>query len=1387
MTEPLDAEDWDRDATAPTDLSLIEWAAELAERIRAGEPLDLEDLARAHPERAGAIRRLLPAMALMADLGSAARRSAAGPHEAVPEPAPAEGLGVLGDFRLLREVGRGGMGVVYEAEQLSLGRRVALKVLPFAATLDPKHLQRFQIEAQAAAFLHHTHIVPVHAVGCERGVHYYAMQFIDGRTLADIVAELRRIEGLDPVDPERTDDLARALAIALSAKRAATSDPAPADPPSPEPATAVKSGSSTRTRAYFHTVARLGQQAAEALEHAHGEGVLHRDIKPSNLLVDGRGQLWVTDFGLARFQEDRGLTMTGDLLGTLRYMSPEQAQGRRVVIDQRTDVYSLGVTLYELLTLRPAFDSKDRAEILRRIAEREPVPLRKLNPAVPADLETIIGKAMAKDPSARYAAAGALADDLRRYLEDRPIRARRPTLGQTVARWARRNRAAAASAVAIPLVVLVATAVAALVVAAKERERRGLADAGRVREAGLRRQAEDFAEQGRRRLVQLNVAQGMRLIEEGDLPGALPWFLEVLRLDGKDPARALAHRIRLATLLAECPKPARIWYQDQPISVGIRPDGRIAFHPDGCAVVRALGNTVSIEDNATGEPVGRPLRLECAVEGFAFHPDGRRVVIVGRDRTARVWEVASGKAMTPPLKAEEPGDGAYRAIFSPDGGLLLTRTNKRFRIWDAATGEPITPLIEPKKLLTVVFSPDGRRVVTSSQPDDGAQPRDARIPPNTARDAGGSATANLQLWDARTGKPVGPPMKHAHQIRGLEPASFSPDGRRLITGSLDRTAQIWDTATGAPAMPPLKHAAYVYRSCFSPDGRWVVTGSGDGTAQVWDASSGLKIGVPMGHGGAVRAVTFSPDSACVLTASEDHTVRIWDAATGRPLLSPMRHLAAVDGAGFSPDGRWVLTASADHTVRLWDLATAAPDGPRLLHRGSAQEVSFSPDGHSVATVDGHSARLWDVATGAPLGPALPHPAQSSYIGGGLFSPDGRSLLTLGSEYATASLDAWIWDPAACKITAGPMRLQPPVPQSGGPGRAPAWSPDSRRVLIAGSWGGGGEVRIWDALTGKPTIPIVSYPGSVLGVAFSPDGRLFATAGRATAESRSSTATGEFQIRLAATGALHLPSIATSQSCNAVQFSADGRRLATACGNEAYGVARIWDVATGRPLTAPLGHTGSVSTVAFSPDGRCLLTAGSDATACLWDVTTDALVLRPMRHRFPVGSATFSRDGRWISTYSNPAGAVWAKEFSSSYAQVWDAATGLPVTPPLRSEKEITGAVLSPDGRRVATSSYSQSTQLRSLEPDRRSFDDLLGLAQILAGTRLDASGVAVPLQTTEFRTAYEDFSRRAPDSFTASRAQILGWHHQQFLHCLAGERSEAALAHLDRVIALGPG
>ncbi|MFO0909525.1 MAG: protein kinase [Isosphaeraceae bacterium] len=363
----------------------------------------------------------------------------------------------LGDYRIIREVGRGGMGVVYEAEQLSLGRRVALKVLPFAASLDPRQRQRFQLEAQAAGHLHHPHIVPVFAVGRDHGVHYYAMQFIEGQTLATLVRDYRRLAERQEVDAHDDPD--------------ATPIPAPAAllhqrTPSGEGST-LRSGSasegvstqgsnastSVRNQWYFRAVARLGAQAASALEHAHALGVIHRDIKPGNLMVDGRGDLYVTDFGLARFLDDPGMTRTGDLLGTLAYMSPEQALGRREV-DHRADLYSLGATLYEMLVLRPPFTGRDRGDLLRKISNDDPTRPRKLDPNVPIDLETIVLKAMEKEPSARYATAKDLAEELERFLDDKPIRARRPGVIEHCAKWSRRHRSVVVTALSVMMLAM---------------------------------------------------------------------------------------------------------------------------------------------------------------------------------------------------------------------------------------------------------------------------------------------------------------------------------------------------------------------------------------------------------------------------------------------------------------------------------------------------------------------------------------------------------------------------------------------------------------------------------------------------------------------------------------------------------------------------------------------------------------------------------------------------------------------------------------------------------------------------------------------------------------------------------------------------------------------
>ena len=416
-----------------------------------GMPLGREELLAANPDLAAPLQTYFNSID---ELHNVAAGFASPPDWPPRESEPADGdTRRLGDFRLIREIGRGGMGVVYEAQQISLGRRVALKVLPFAAVLDAKQIARFKHEAKAAAQLLHPNIVSVFAVGVERGVHYYAMQLIDGQPLDRAIAERRRSADVGPLPPSA--DTVSAPATALGAET---------DANYPSTCNSFLTSHAADPRQYFRTIVRLGIQAADALHAAHEHGIIHRDIKPSNLLLDGDGKLWVTDFGLARCLTDAPLTKTGDIVGTMRYMSPEQARGQSALVDQRTDVYSLGVTLYEMLVLQPAFSADDGPGLLRRIDQEEPRRMRLLQPKIPADLETVVMKAMAKRREDRYTTAREFAEDLGRVLDGKPTIARPPTLPDRLGKWARRHTRIVATVAAVGLLAMLGMAASTMLI-----------------------------------------------------------------------------------------------------------------------------------------------------------------------------------------------------------------------------------------------------------------------------------------------------------------------------------------------------------------------------------------------------------------------------------------------------------------------------------------------------------------------------------------------------------------------------------------------------------------------------------------------------------------------------------------------------------------------------------------------------------------------------------------------------------------------------------------------------------------------------------------------------------------------------------------------------------
>jgi serine/threonine protein kinase/tetratricopeptide (TPR) repeat protein len=452
-----------------TDELLGDIISQLTGQLEQGTPIDLSCYERQYPQFIDQIRLLLPTLETLVYMGHPPNNpSDSSGHLHADSGVMSEKR--LGDYRIIEKLGQGGMGVVYRAEQISLQRTVALKVLPFAAVMDEKAITRFKNEARAAGTLHHDNIVPVHGVGTERGVHYYAMALINGVTMADVIHELKQSvlsnarTVLDQIPVDRVlkeNDTFVKAAAGISRRWVSASDSAPSLPP-PTDADALETvrmlqnALSTRRSLFgsrfFEQVARIGMQTAEALHHAHEHGIVHRDIKPGNLMVDPTGKVWVTDFGLARIESDVGMTMTGDVLGTLRYMAPEQALGKRIMVDHRADIYSLGATLYELLTLRPVFEAVNREELLKQLTFEEPKPIRKVHPAVPVDLETVVMKAIAKDPDERYATASEMADDLRAIRNSQPILAKPFSVQQRIRRWALRHQGLVAAIAAVLLI-----------------------------------------------------------------------------------------------------------------------------------------------------------------------------------------------------------------------------------------------------------------------------------------------------------------------------------------------------------------------------------------------------------------------------------------------------------------------------------------------------------------------------------------------------------------------------------------------------------------------------------------------------------------------------------------------------------------------------------------------------------------------------------------------------------------------------------------------------------------------------------------------------------------------------------------------------------------------
>jgi WD40 repeat protein/tetratricopeptide (TPR) repeat protein/predicted Ser/Thr protein kinase len=1397
--------------------------ADYLQAAEAGTPPDRDALLAAHPELADKLR------AFFADYDRVDQqvgpfRLAADPDATSDrDPAPADGVPrvkYFGDYELLAEVARGGMGVVFRARQTSLNRVVALKMILKGVLATEKEVRRFRAEAEAAADLDHPNIVPVYEVGEHDGHQYFAMKFVDGPSLAGLPRAGVR------------EEAARVAVV------------------------------------------------ARAVGYAHRRGILHRDLKPSNVLTGPDGTPFVTDFGLAKRLDgaDASLTEPGQPVGTPRYMAPEQAAGA-ADLTVAADVWGLGAVLYERLTGRPPFTADSLPEVLRQVRETDPAALSKVNYAVPRDLETVCLKCLEKDPARRYPAADALADDLERWLRGEPVSVRPAGPLERAAKWARRypTRAAAygLTALVVALTGLTAGAVALWQAAETQRgqaeEARGAlagqkeaADAARAeadRNADKAAKNEAEANGLRRAAVAAKTAAdaeiGMSLAEAGNPLDALPHLVHALRATRDDPAGQALHRERLAGVLRQCPRLLWLRHAD--------PGGhtRYVFSPTGRHVLVSHRHelvrekevpawAVRLWDTDADAPVAGPwtairgggmshlVDSTAADPTDAFSPDGRLLVTLepgaGGAVAVNVRRADTGAV----VHALAPRGPVWRATFSPDGARLLTLSrvengDKRFvhQLWDTTTGTEAAALVSDHPAGDGFFSADGRAAVLVLLADEGRTlpfDPDHHTYRHEVSASGVVVSAGMHLheprrvlrwFDAATGAALGEPV-------WFHPKSYvlpGPADRVVTVHPLDLPSfaklRVRDAATGRPAADPVliptpdadgspaTLTTQPLELAFAP-GRTRLLAIAGGITTPWDLATGEPGRAVFWPGDAVEHKRFSPDRRFALGEQkrpgrrvsapiefrplqqlETTHFRVWDWQNERP-ASPVFPSGSAD---LTPDGRRVLHLPARTDgraeARLWDWVPPDLLDPVAVP-GNPPVETISPDGRRTFT----GGRVIDLATGQVLAAGIAAdrpPGKDRYDRAShpvsWFSPDGR-FLAVASTVKGGPRGVRVWN-ADTGVPVGPAWVVPGLELA-----RLAVSGDGRRVaVLVKEVGDEPVVQLWDAATGtrvagwgKEAADKDEYvrrdkPLPATDARFSPDGRVLAVLGHDRVDLYDA-ATG------AAVRAFELPRISNTNRPGGDQlsyldraglvFAPDGRRvLANAPRSQRV---RLLDLDTGAAHPLDDGEYGKdAEQLAFTADGRFALVAWSSDRFRVWDAATGKpagpAIDFGARGELYTAPPAVSADGRWVAMTAEGTG------------RVWEVATGRPVTPALRLGGSPDFVEFAPGDRQYLPQRYRRGKGLRVWRAvEHRPTDDLVRYAELLSGRRIDAAGVPASIPADELGRLWQASRRDRPADHALTPADLVAWHRLEAARCLAdgSEVWSAAVHHLTRVLAAAP-